>query len=78
MDDILQRNYYKSPLGYDSVDWFVNEVIKLENKTVFFSIEINKKDIIMTEKDEEYNRNIKICGFCEKNSNRLMLEINVT
>ena len=59
------------------MDWFVNKVEKLENKTVFFSIKINKKDIIMTEKDEEYNRNIKTCGFCEKKSNRLMLEINV-
>ena len=27
-DDILKSRYYKSPLDYDNVDWFVNEVIK--------------------------------------------------
>ena len=32
LEDVLQSNYYKSPLGYDNVDWFVNEVIKLEKK----------------------------------------------
>ena len=32
MEDVLQSGYHKSPLGYDNVDWFVNEVIKLEKK----------------------------------------------
>ena len=35
LDDILQSRYYESPLGYN-VDWFVNEVMKLENKMAFF------------------------------------------
>ena len=30
LDKILQSGYYESPLGYDNVDWFVYEVIKLE------------------------------------------------
>ena len=32
LEDILQSGYHKSPLGYNNVDWFVNEVIKLEKK----------------------------------------------
>ena len=31
-----------------------------------FCFKNTKKDIIMTEKDEEDYRNIKICRFCEK------------
>ena len=36
LDDFLQSGYYKSPSGYDNIDWYVNEVIKLENKTNFY------------------------------------------
>ena len=32
LEDVVKSGYYKSPLGYDNVDWFVDEVIKLENK----------------------------------------------
>ena len=32
LEDVLKNGYYKSPLGYDNVDWFVNEVIKLGKK----------------------------------------------
>ena len=35
MNDVLKSGYYESPLGYDNVDWFDNEVIKLENKMAF-------------------------------------------
>ena len=35
MVDVLKSCYYISPLGYDNVDWFVNEVIKSENKMSF-------------------------------------------
>ena len=50
LEDVLKRGFYKSPLGYDNVDWFVNEVIKLENKMAFY-FKITKKYIIMTEED---------------------------
>ena len=30
LEDVLKSGYYKSPLGYRNVDWFVNEVINLE------------------------------------------------
>ena len=65
MEDVLKSEYYKSPLGYDNVDWFVDEVIKLENKMTFY-FKNTKKDIIMTEKNEEDFRNDNICRFCEK------------
>ena len=65
LEDVLKSDYYKSPLGYDNVDWFVNEVIKLENKMAFY-FKNTKKDIIMTEEDENNFRNNNICRFCEK------------
>ena len=66
LDDVLKSGYYESPLGYNNVDWFVKEVIKLENKIAFYFKE-TKKDIIMTQEDEENYKNNNICQFCEKN-----------
>ena len=65
LENVLTSDYYKSPLGYDNVDWFVDEVIKLENKMAFY-FKNTKKDIIMTEEDEEDYKNDNICRFCEK------------
>ena len=65
LEDVLKSEYYKSPLGYDNVDWFVNEVIKLENKMAFYFKNTNK-DIVITQEDEEDYRNNDICRFCEK------------
>ena len=36
LEDVLKSGYYKSPLGYNNVDWFVDEVIKMENKMSLF------------------------------------------
>ena len=66
LEYVLKSEYYKSPLGYDNVDWFVNEIIKLENKMAFYFKSTNK-DIIMTPEDEEDFINNNICQFCEKN-----------
>ena len=68
MEDVLKSDYYKSPLGYEYVDWFVDEVIELENRMVFYYKKTNK-DIIITEKNEEDYRNNCICRFCEKETN---------
>ena len=65
LEDVLKSDYYKSPLGYDNVDWFVDEVIKLENKMTFY-FKNTEKDIIMTDDDEEVYRNDNVCRFCEK------------
>ena len=65
LEDVLKSEFYKSPLGYNNVDWFVDEVIKLENKMAFF-FKNTKKDIVMTDKDEEDYRNDNVCRFCEK------------
>ena len=64
LNDVLKSGYYDSPLGYENVDWFVNEMIKLENKMNFY-FKNTKKDIIMTQEDEEHFRNNNICYFCE-------------
>ena len=65
LEDVLKSDYYKSPLGYDNVDWFVDEIIKLENKMAFYFKNTNK-DIIMTDDEEEEYRNDNVCRFCEK------------
>ena len=65
LEDVLKSGYYESPLGYDNVDWFVKEIIKLENKMAFY-FKNTKKDIIMTQEDKEKFDNNNICRFCEK------------
>ena len=65
LNDVLESGHYESPLGYNNVDWFVKEVIKLENEMAFY-FKDTKKEIIMTQEDEEDYRNDNICRFCEK------------
>ena len=79
LEDVLKSGYYKSPLGYDNVDWFVDEVIKLENKMTFYFKNTNK-DIIMTKEDEEDFKNINICRFYEKNieSDKVRIHCHLT
>ena len=50
-------------LGYDKIDWFVEELRKLKKDSFLFFL---KKDIIMTEKDEEQYWIVNICRFCDK------------
>ena len=77
LDDVLKSDYYKSPLGYNNADWFVDDVIKLENKMAFY-FKNTKKDIILTEENEEDYRINNICRFCEKKYCLIKLEIIVT
>ena len=49
----------------NNVDWFVNEMIKLENKMNFY-FKNTKKDIVMSQEDEEKYKNNNICYFCEQ------------
>ena len=65
MEDVSESGHYESPLGYDNIDWYVNQVIKLEKKMAF-CFKNTKKDIFMTEEDEEDFRNNTVCRFCEK------------
>ena len=66
MEDVLESGFYESPLGYDNnVDWFVNEVIVLENKMAFY-FKNTKEDIIMTKENEEDFKINNVCRFCEK------------
>ena len=65
LEDALKSGYYESLLGYNKVEWFVKEVMKLDRKVVF-CFKNTKKDIIMTEDHEEDYRNNNNCRFCEK------------
>ena len=71
---ILKSGYHHSPLGYESVDWFVSQMTKLENKMNFY-FKNTEKSIIMEEKDEEHFRNTNICWFCEKEIINIKLKI---
>ena len=65
LEDVLKSGCYEPPLGYDKVDWFVKEVIKMENKMVVY-FKNTKKDIILTEENEEEYKKDNICRLCEK------------
>ena len=65
LEDVLKSDYYNSPLGYNNVDWFVDEVLKLENKMAVY-FKNTKKDNNMLEEDAEDYRNNNICRFCER------------
>ena len=65
LEDVLESGYYKSPLGYENVNWFVDEIIKLENK-MNFCFKNTKKDIIMAEEDKQDFENDNICRYCDK------------
>ena len=65
LEDVLKSGYYESPLSYNNVDWFVREVIKIKNKKAFY-FKNTKKDIIMTEEDEEDCKIIKFVDFVKK------------
>ena len=65
MEDVLESGYYESPLSFANVDWFVNEVEKLENKMALY-FKNTKKDIIMAQEDKEDFDNNNNCRFCVK------------
>ena len=56
INDVLKSGYYESPPGYDHVDCFVNEVIKLENKMAFY-FKNTQEDFIMTD-EKHYRSNL--------------------
>ena len=65
LEDVLKSAYYKTTLRYDNVDWFVDEVIKVQNK-ISFCFKNTMIDIFLTEEDEEDFKITDVCSFCEK------------
>ena len=65
MNDILQSSYYEPPLGYNNVDWFVNEVKKLEKRRL--SILKTLRKISLWHKKVRSLRIITYVGFVTKN-----------
>ena len=68
LEDVLKKDFFESPLGYDNIDWYVDERTRIESKMSFY-FKHTKKRIIMIEKDVEVLKNKKICSFCEKEIN---------
>ena len=66
LNDNLQSGYCESILGYNSVEWFVNDVMILQNK-MFFYFKNTKKDINMTQENKKDFENNNNCRFCGKN-----------
>ena len=64
-DHVLKSEYHKSPLGYENINWFVDEIVKLESKMTFWFKNTNE-DIIMTEENKQDFENDNICRYCEK------------
>ena len=77
MNDVLESGYYESPLRYDNVDWFVKEVILLENKMTLYFKE-TKKDFIMSKKMKKILKTIIFVDFVKKKLFLIKLEIIVT
>ena len=65
MDYVLKSGYYESPSGYNKINCFVDEVLKLENKVTFY-FESTDKYTIKSRKEEKDYRNKTICRFFEK------------
>ena len=77
LEDLLETGYYESPLGYNNVDWYVNEVMKLENKIAFY-FKNTKRDINMTKEDREGFKKIILVDFVKRKYYLIKLEITVT
>ena len=56
LNDFLKSGYYKSPLGYSNVDWFVDEVVKLEIKRALYFKNTNKIIIMTNEKKRSFQK----------------------
>ena len=46
LEHVLQSTFYKYPLGYNNVDWFVDEVIKLEKNWLSFLKTLRKISLL--------------------------------
>ena len=50
LDNVLQNGYYQPLLGYKTVDWFLKEVTKLDNKMTFHFKNTTKHNIMNFQK----------------------------
>ena len=53
LNEFFRSGFFESPLGYDNVDWFVVEVLKLKTEKTF-SFKNTKKAIKMSEEEGEH------------------------
>ena len=64
-EDVLGNEYCSFNTDYDNLDWFVNDVIVLENEMVF-CFQNTKKDIILTDEAQEVLLKKIIVAFLKK------------
>ena len=76
LNDVLKSGYYESPLGYDNVDWFVKEIIKLENKMAFY-FKNTKKISLCQKKMKKILKIIIFVDFVKKKYYLIKFEIIV-
>ena len=66
LEDVLKRGYYKSLLGYDNVDWFVDEIMKLEKRIAFFFKKKNKERYLFDGGKRKNLETITFVGFVKE------------
>ena len=76
LEDILKSGYHKFPLGYDNVDWFADEVIKLEYKMTFY-FKNTKKISLRQRKMKKIIETLIFVDFVKRILNLIKLEIIV-
>ena len=54
LNDVLESGYYNSRSGYNNVNCFVEEVIKLENKMAFCFKNIYENNIFSKENEDNF------------------------
>ena len=65
LEDVLKSGYYNSNLEYNYLNWFVYQVINVENKMAS-CFKNTEKDVIKTNEDEESFENFNTFRFYEK------------
>ena len=75
LHDVLESGYYESPLGYDIVDWFGNEITK---KKIKFFLQNFYKVFLKSEEYEEHYRYKTFSHFCENKIVIIGLQIIVS
>ena len=67
LEDVLKGGYDKSPLGYDNVDWFVNEVEKPKKLKWLFTLKKLIKISLRLKKMRKIMKTIMFVDFVHRN-----------
>ena len=76
LNEVLQSDYFSSPVGYDNNVWFENGKIKLKNKMNLL-LKNTKNGFILKQEDEKDYRKTIFIGFVELIFFLIRLELHV-